>query len=94
MAAYFIDLDGTIFYFGTNEPLPNAIENLLALQAQGHQLIFTTQRGYAGDAKKVLQKFGVKGTMLTGIESPRIVVNDQGARAINRVTDTPWAPPP
>lgn len=90
MAAYFIDLDGTIFYFGTNEFLPNARENLLKLVADGNQLVFTTQRDDVADAKRTLKRAGLAGPILSGVQSPRIVINDAGAHAINHATDAPW----
>ncbi len=93
MAAYFIDLDGTIFYFGTNEFLPNARENLLKLLAAGHQLIFTTLRGDAADVREILIRAGIDSLILTNIESPRIVINDDGAYAINHPSGAPWSLP-
>jgi len=90
MAAYFIDIDGTVFYDGTNRPLPNALENLLALVKQGHQVIFTTKRTFPGGAKEVLAAAGLNCPILTSVESPRIIVNDHGAHAVNWRTDEPW----
>ncbi len=92
MAAFFIDLDGTTFYFGTDNFLPNARENLLKLIQEGHQIVFTTQRDDARSARSVLKKSGIDCVILTGVQSPRIVINDAGAHAINHVTDAPWKP--
>jgi hydroxymethylpyrimidine pyrophosphatase-like HAD family hydrolase len=92
MAAYFVDLDGTTFYFGTNKFLPNARENLLALKRAGHQLIFTTLRDDAADVRRVLKRAGLDATIITGVQSPRVVINDDGAYAVNHQTDTPWNP--
>jgi ribonucleotide monophosphatase NagD (HAD superfamily) len=93
MAAYFIDLDGTIFKYGTNTPLPGAMEMLRGLKAGGHQLIFTTQRQEADSAKEALSREGITGLFITSVESPRIVINDQGAYAVNHPTDSPWKKP-
>jgi hydroxymethylpyrimidine pyrophosphatase-like HAD family hydrolase len=92
MAAYFVDLDGTTFYFGTNTPLPNALENLRAALKAGHQIIFTTLRADVADIRKVLKKAGLDCMIVTGVQSPRIVINDDGAQAINHPTDAPWKP--
>jgi ribonucleotide monophosphatase NagD (HAD superfamily) len=94
VAAYFIDLDGTVFYFGTNTFLPNAAENLRKLRELGHQIIFTTYRGKydAEGAMSVLAEAGLRCPILSNIESPRIVINDDGASAINHPTDAPWNP--
>jgi hydroxymethylpyrimidine pyrophosphatase-like HAD family hydrolase len=92
MAAYFVDLDGTTFRFGTNEFLPNARENLLARKQAGHQIIFTTMRDDAADVREVLKQAGLGGMIITGVQSPRIVINDDGAYAVNHQTDAPWNP--
>ena len=92
MAAYFVDLDGTTFLFGTNEFLPNARENLLALKRAGHQIIFTTLRDDAADVRKVLKRAGLSAMIITGVQSPRVVINDDGAYAANHQTDAPWNP--
>ncbi len=93
MAAYFIDLDGTVFYHGTNNPLPGAIDLLRSIRAGGHQLIFTTQRSDASSAQEALSEKGILGLFVTGVESPRILINDQGAKAINHPTDSAWKLP-
>jgi hydroxymethylpyrimidine pyrophosphatase-like HAD family hydrolase len=92
MAAFFVDLDGTTFYFGTNNPLPNALENLREWQHAGHQIIFTTLRGDVSDIREVLIKAGLNCLILTDIQSPRVVINDDGAKAINHQKDAPWKP--
>lgn len=94
MAAYFIDLDGTVFYHGTNNFLPNAAENLRRLRSFGNQIIFTTYRSRyeVEDAIRVLAEAGLPFPILTEIESPRVVINDEGARAISHKTDAPWEP--
>jgi hydroxymethylpyrimidine pyrophosphatase-like HAD family hydrolase len=82
MAAYFIDLDGTIFAWGTNNFLPGAVEMIKAALDQGHQVIFTTQRPNIIGVDLALKREGITGLMvMSGIQNPRILVNDQGAYA-------------
>ena len=45
MAAFLIDLDGTVVKHGTNELLPGRIEQLVACVKAGHELIYLTRRG-------------------------------------------------
>lgn len=102
MAAYFIDLDGTILQHSTQIPLPGALEYLNQLYRDGHQIIFTTWRGndvfgknhptYSQDVTlKTLKDLGiVYHDILFGIESPRVVVNDDGCHAVNRKSNQPW----
>ena len=91
MATYFVDLDGTTFSDGTNIPLPNAMERLRDLRGAGHQVVFTTKRADVEGARKVLEENGLGASLvLSGLTSPRIVINDHGAKAINHPTDAPW----
>lgn len=92
MAAFFVDLDGTTFYFGTNVPLPNALETLRKWQRAGHQIVFTTLRSDVSDVRKVLIKAGLNCLILTDIQSPRVIINDDGAKAVEHVIDAPWDP--
>lgn len=90
MAAYFIDLDGTILFEGTNRPLPGAMRTLRGLMDQGHQIIFTTLRPsmFLGDIEKVLAAHGIMNALiLTDVQSPRVVVNNEGAFAVNHPTN-------
>ncbi len=92
MAAFFIDLDGTFFVFGTNSPLPGAVETVSALLRQGHQVIFTTQRGERTSAELALkQLLKISVPVIADVASPRIVINDFGAVAINHPTNAPWS---
>jgi len=93
MAAWFVDLDGTVFQWGTEEPLPGAIEQLLKWQDRGDQVIFVTQRNgpWARVAQHALQSLGIfDPIVLSNISSPRTVINDQGACAINHEKNAPW----
>ncbi len=95
MAALIADLDGSTFKWGTNEFLPGAFEHLNAWQEAGHQIIFMTQRdeGWGkmiGDTKKLLAQHFPGSIVLFGVTSPRIVINDAGAAAINHKKNSPW----
>ena len=87
MAAFFVDLDGTLFNFGTNDFASNAQEFLSWIKDNNHQLILTTYRG-GDDFKnhpifdkdktlKALKELDVEyDHILFSIVSPRIVIND------------------
>lgn len=93
MAAIFADLDGTTFQWGTNTFLPGAQERLQKLYDQGNQLIFVTRRNesrWLPSAKMLLQSLFPDCIVLHDIQSPRIVINDEGAMAINHPRDTAW----
>jgi hypothetical protein len=99
MAAYFIDLDGTLLELGTNRLLPGALEFVREARARGHQIVLTTLRSDQWPRDHVLNsehtveslaQLGVEyDEILFGLESPRILVNDGGAVAYERVTNAP-----
>ena len=97
---YFIDIDGTIVDRSTQRPLENAVEIINSLYDAGNTIILTTLRG---EDWKEDSRFSVENTMkmlreirikyhhiLWDIPSPRILINDSGAVAINHEPDTPW----
>lgn len=97
MATAIVDLDGTIFQHGTNGYLPGARERLRAFQDAGHQIIFITNRKewYPGGLgsrglKKFLQKDFPGCGLIMEVSSPRVLINDQGAIAINHKTNAPF----
>lgn len=93
MAAILVDLDGTIFYWGTNNFLPNAKETLRERLRYGDQLIFTTRRDESDPALIAVMNnaFGIGNwRIMFGVDSPRIVINDDGAKAINHPRDSAW----
>lgn len=97
MATYFIDIDGVILKHNTNDPIPETIESIKQLQAQGHKIIITTKRNSAAPhhlspeiTTQALEKLGISPTMiLFDIDSPRIVINDQGAYGVNHPRNHP-----
>lgn len=91
MAAYFLDIDGTTVFFGTDAPLPGAIEHLKSLLENGDQVIFTTQRGNADSFIEMLIEHGLGHLpVIVNVQSPRVIVNDAGAFAVNPETDQAW----
>lgn len=96
MAAIFSDLDGSFLKWGTERPLTGALEELLRFQAAGHQIVFTTQRQQFDPdfdmegLRALLSRHFPECFILYGITSPRIVLNDAGAIAINHPRDYPW----
>ena len=94
MATLISDLDGSAFYWGSNTFVPGAYERLKEFYDQGNQLIFVTQRGNVWETAKPVEKY-LKSLfpdciVLFGITSPRILINDQGARAINHPQNAAW----
>jgi len=99
MATYFIDFDGVFFEYGTMNPTKHAVDYVNKLIKEGHQVIFTTSRTHKDNkperlnlhkTKAVLGALNVKYTdIVEGLSSPRIVVNDEGAVAVNHERDTP-----
>lgn len=98
--AYFIDIDGTIVDRSTQQPLENAVEIINSLYDAGNTIILTTLRG---EDWKEDSRFSIENTMkmlreirikyhhiLWDIPSPRILINDSGAVAINHEPDAPW----
>lgn len=91
MSAVFVDVDGTIFEWGTLKPIPGAMERLRIWQDMGHQIIITTQRTDIDRIEKALKKLRVfPGIVIGNIRNPRVVINDMGAYAIEVETGRPW----
>jgi len=92
MATFFIDLDDTIVSHGTNSLLDGALDMLKAIEAKGHQIVFTTRRGddwpdghvYGKKGtKQFIDSLGIKyEAILFNLDSPRVVLNDGGALGI------------
>lgn len=94
MATLISDLDGSAFFWGTNSFVPGAYEALKEFYDQGNQLIFVTQRGNiwetAQPVEKYLKSLFPDCVVLFNISSPRILLNDQGAHAINHPRNIGW----
>jgi hypothetical protein len=99
MAAYFIDLDGVFFESGSMRPIAGAVEAVKYLVAHGHQIYFVTKRPRTishplniDNTARTLATMGVTYTaLIPNVSSPRIVINDEGAVAINHQRDSPFA---
>ena len=101
---YFFDLDGTLTIHGTNDLLPGALELLTGIIKNGDQIVFTTRRGddWAEDniygKKRTLEfleslkkEYGINyEAVIFNLNSPRIVVNDDGVGTIEHKTNEPW----
>jgi len=90
MAAFFVDIDGTVTLYGTNTLIPSAVSILKELILDGHQVIFTTYRDHDFELIALLKKIDPKPSVLFRVQSPRVVVNDDGAYAINHIRNADW----
>lgn len=110
-ATFFIDIDGTIIRWSDRKPAENAVETVNAWYEAGHRIVLTTYRGdvigqeqprfSVASTIKELEDIGLKyHDILFDCPSPRIVINDGGAGAIDHPSDAPWeyqvfqGPPP
>ena len=99
MGSYFIDFDGVFFEFGTMTPAEEAVAFVNKLVSEGHQVFFTTKRLYKNNndpridlckTEEALKNLGVKYTgIIEGVNSLRILINDEGAIAINHKRNGP-----
>ncbi len=100
-ATFFIDIDGTIIRWSDRKPAENAVETVNAWYEAGHRIVLTTYRGdvigqdqprfSVANTIKELENIGLKyHDILFDCPSPRIVINDGGAGAIEHTTDAPW----
>lgn len=87
--ALFFDLDGTVFYHGTGEPIGNSVDFIKSLHKEGYKIYFTTYRGdenFPDDSK-----YGKQTTLdqldrldvpyeeiIWNVPSPRVMINDDG----------------
>lgn len=95
MSALIVDMDGTAFTWGTNTFVPGAFEALCDFYSKGNELIFITQRdgprfAFLPDVEKYLKALFPNCVVIFGVSSPRILINDAGAMAINHPKDAPW----
>ncbi len=99
MAVFFLDLDDTLVSHGTNTLLSGALEMLQKINAQGHQIVFTTRRGRdwpdehiygTKSTKRFIDGLGIKyEAILFNLESPRVVLNDGGGIGITHPAGKP-----
>ena len=102
LVTFFIDIDGTIIRWSDQKPAENAVETINAWYDEGHRIVLTTYRGdrisdgpdcrfSVGNTLKELEQIGLKyHDILFNCPSPRVVINDHGAGAINHPEDAKW----
>lgn len=102
LATFFIDIDGTIIRWD-GQPIRSAVKTINTWYDAGHHIVITTYRGdrisddthngHFGKKNtiKELETIGLKyHVILFDCPSPRIVINDTGAAAIEHPVDTEW----
>ncbi len=98
MATHIFDIDGTIVNFHTNVLLLGFKKFVQKLSAEGHRIIFITQRGKKSEdpcwgidnTYKVLDSLGIKYEVLFDYTSPRIIYNDMNDIVIKRDMNQHW----
>lgn len=96
--ALFFDLDGTVFYHGTGDPIGNSIDFIKTLHKEGYKIYFTTYRGpenWPDDSKygkqttlDQLDKLNVPyEDIIWDVPSPRIIINDDGVESVRVKTN-------
>ena len=92
MASLFIDLDGTFFHYGTNNITRDGLSIIKNFRRNGGQIYFITARKEDNEppqlnlssTRDVLNAFGIDYELIVGnVSSPRVLINDEGASAIN-----------
>ena len=99
MATFLIDLDGVIFKHSTIEFNDGTLSYLKKIKDEGHNLVFTTARKAANNNIPSLQldlyisklnDSGIEFDSIVGdLSSPRVVVNDDGAFAVDHARNSP-----
>lgn len=99
MATYFFDIDGVIFRYGSNQVLENSQKKLAKLKQQGNTIILTTARKPKDNQPpqlnientiKALKDQGIPfDQIIHDVESPRIIINDEGAYYHNQWRNQP-----
>lgn len=99
MATYLLDFDGVFFRHGTMEPAEGAVDFVRGLKSRGHCIVFLTARQRLNNdpdnltvekTEQMLASLGVPfDRIVEGVTSPRVIVNDEGAYAINHPRDLP-----
>ena len=96
----FIDLDGTILNCSTDAPNPFAVERINKAYDDGFMIVLTTYRGehFADNSRfglvtthTLLRNIGLKfHHIIFSSPSPRVVINDEGAVAVQHPRDGSW----
>lgn len=91
MAAFLVDLDGTVIRFHERAWLPGAIERLANLHRSGHEIVFVTMRGERDKGtdwsrevtEELFQQLTFPYRVLWDVQSPRVLVDDTSPFAIH-----------
>lgn len=96
----FVDIDGTLINAPNEEPLPFAVEKINKAYDDGYMIVVTTMRGtgYTNESRlscpetlRLLKTIGLKyHEIIWNCPSPRIIINDEGAVAINHPCNSSW----
>ena len=99
MATFLMDLDGVIFKHSTMEFNDGALSYLKKIKEAGHNIVFTTARKGSNNnipalqlnlTIQKLQENGVEfDSIVVDLSSPRVVINDDGAFAVNHERNAP-----
>lgn len=97
MAAFFIDLDGTVLKYHTNEFLPGVVDRLSALVSAGHEVIFISMRGTRDlhdewspkKTREALATLPFPYRFLGDVQAPRILIDDTAPTAVHATTNDP-----
>jgi len=100
---YIIDLDGTVFEWGTTSFISGVPEAIRSIVAAGNDILFITMRGHphlAGSPRKlpgeeetraVLDTIGVPYRLVWGLASGRVLIDDANHSVFRHVVkDRGW----
>ena len=96
ITAYLVDLDSTFFLYGTNELAPGSHELAEKIKAEGGQLFCATARKKNNPAEALniestqnaLKQLKIDyEAIIEDCESPRVLINDEGAFSFNVITN-------
>jgi hypothetical protein len=95
---YFIDLDGTVFYFHEPKFLPGAEKMLKARFKAGHRIIFITGTGKDDEGeewslsnrKTLLDTLKIEYMLIGDCPVPRVIIDDNDAFTVKRDTNQEW----
>jgi hypothetical protein len=104
VAIHIFDIDGTLVNYHTSEWLDGALDMLINLQLEGHQIMLITMRGSQDNGtiwstentEKTLladlDKLGIKYLIIFGVQTPRILHDDSEIILDKRETNQTWKP--
>lgn len=92
MTTYFLDLDGTVFFRGTNKFTPGTEQWLKDIRSAGHKIIIVTRRGdeeFFGhpifskqSTLQVLRELDIEYDQIVfDVRNPRVIIDDEACEA-------------